>query len=185
MPKTDKAFAERCRLRNKMDKKLINDIALSMLSKTALRVLAVEVLERESDACNRIEQLIEALNPIREWYGGGTEGDRSDLEILTNAIADLQIDREKVLEQATKIEEQNKELEKHHWIPVSERLPENDHEKIDIVAAQTLKSGKKTIKRLTDTKWLLTKIFPDSIKITHWKPIVLPDQALKSKPEGE
>lgn len=44
-----------------------------------------------------------ALNPIRDWYGN-----RSDLEILTDAIADLQKDRAKVLDQATQI----KRLEK-------------------------------------------------------------------------
>lgn len=50
-------FVKRCRLRNKTDKKLINDVALSMASKTALRVIAVEALERESNACGRLEQL--------------------------------------------------------------------------------------------------------------------------------
>lgn len=50
-------FVKRCRLRNKTDKKLINDVALSMASKTALRVIAIEALERESNACGRLEQL--------------------------------------------------------------------------------------------------------------------------------
>lgn len=65
----------------------------------------------------KIEQLTEALNPIRKWYGGGS---RSDLEILTNAIADLQTDRAKVLEQTNRIEQQQEcisEIGKafHNW----------------------------------------------------------------------
>ncbi len=55
----------------------------------------------------------EALNPIREWYGGGTEGVRSDLEILIDAIADLQTDRKEVLAQAEQIKGLKKALNKY------------------------------------------------------------------------
>lgn len=45
-----------------------------------------------------------ALTPIKEWYGGGTEGSRADIEILTDAIADLQKDRKEVLQLTAKNE---------------------------------------------------------------------------------
>jgi len=45
----------------------------------------------------KIEQLEAELDPIREWYGSGTEGNRSDVEVLHAAIADLQDDRQAVL----------------------------------------------------------------------------------------
>lgn len=76
---------------------------------------------------------------------------------------------------------QQAELDKHRWIPVSERLPKNVREKIDVIAKQTLASGKVTIKRLTNIEWSFVDTFPESIKITHWKPVILPEQALKAK----
>jgi len=47
-----------------------------------------------------------ALEPIAEWYGGGIEGNRSDIEILADAIADLQKDRTQVLQ----LQIENKQL---------------------------------------------------------------------------
>jgi len=47
-----------------------------------------------------------ALEPIAEWYGGGTEGNRLDIEILADAIADLQKDRTQVLQ----LQIENKQL---------------------------------------------------------------------------
>ena len=45
----------------------------------------------------KIERLEAVLDPIREWYGSGTEGNRPDVEVLHAAIADLQDDRQAVL----------------------------------------------------------------------------------------
>lgn len=70
-------------------------------------------------ACSRLtaaeEALSKALEPIKEWYGGGTEGNRSDIEILNDAIADLQKDRAEVLrlkETLEKAEEEREQLKK-------------------------------------------------------------------------
>ena len=54
--KSNAEFMKESRKRNNTDKKLINDVALSMASKTALRVIAVEALGRESEACERLQQ---------------------------------------------------------------------------------------------------------------------------------
>jgi len=42
---------------------------------------------------SEIDKIIE---PIKEWYGGGTEGERTNLEILADAIADLQDNRKEL-----------------------------------------------------------------------------------------
>lgn len=80
-----------------------------------LQIIAEEALEKMAKLCNlliakdkTIAEFAEALNPIRDWYGGDTEGDRSNLEILTDAIADLRKDRTQVLEQVGQIKELRK-----------------------------------------------------------------------------
>lgn len=69
--------------------------------KPSLEYLQALLTDRDKTIAERAE----ALNPIREWYGGGTEGNRSDLQILTDVIADLQKDRARVLEQAEEIKD--------------------------------------------------------------------------------
>lgn len=62
-----------------------------------------------NEAADRLDsaeaRLKKALEPIVEWYGGGTEGNRSDIEILTDVVSDLQKDRAEVLKQAKRIKE--------------------------------------------------------------------------------
>ena len=65
----------------------------------------IEQLQAERDqlavdfnyAHEKMRQLQAELDPIREWYGSGTEGNRPDVEVLHSAIADLQDDRQAVL----------------------------------------------------------------------------------------
>ena len=45
----------------------------------------------------------EVLEPIANWYGGGTEGNRSDLDIIIDVVSDLQKDRAEVLIQKERI----------------------------------------------------------------------------------
>ena len=65
----------------------------------------------------------EILEPIADWYGGGTEGNRSDLDIIIDVVSDLQKDRAELLTQAeriTKLEADNKQL-----LELSENLDEH------------------------------------------------------------
>lgn len=66
---------------------------------------AIAQLQAELDAVKG------KLAPIREWYGGGTEGDRPDIEILTDAIADLQEDRKKLLQLQAEFDQHQKAFE--------------------------------------------------------------------------
>ncbi len=64
------------------------------------------------------------------------------------------------------------ELDNHRWIPVEERLPEK-HGRVLVVKAGTITA-----------LWLIGKTFMQRKLwkyrgITHWKPIILPEQALK------
>lgn len=52
------------------------------------------------------------LEPIAEWYGGGTEGNRSDLDIIIDVVSDLQKDREVVLKQKKRIKELESVMQK-------------------------------------------------------------------------
>lgn len=45
----------------------------------------------------KLDSINKALEPVKDWYGGGTEGNRTNAEILTDAIYDLQKDRKEVL----------------------------------------------------------------------------------------
>ncbi len=61
-----------------------------------------------------IAELEKELDPIREWYGGGTEGNRPNVEILASAITDLQEDRREVLD----LRAENKALKLKHTIEI-------------------------------------------------------------------
>ena len=62
---------------------------------------------------SEIDKIIE---PIKEWYGGGTEGERTNLEILADAIADLQDNRKELFV----LQAENKELREanRHYLEV-------------------------------------------------------------------
>jgi len=88
-------------------------------------------------------------------------GKQVDLEELhTDQIEAMAIRLEKC---EAKNEWLKKELEKHRWIPVSERLPE-DGQYVLIV----------TDGGVDNVNWYATYH-----TTTHWKPIILPEQALK------
>ncbi len=78
------------------------------------------------------------------------------------------------------------ELDKHRWIPVSERLPKAENETYFFVLLGTFASS---------GRWYNDKTFfvPGLVEevqscgdegITHWKPIISPDQALQDT-DGE
>ena len=64
------------------------------------------------------------------------------------------------------------EVEKHRWIPVSERLPEDDKPCLILLISGNIIQGIPSCDLFG----------PDGIlwrSVTHWKPIVLPEQALQ------
>lgn len=91
-------------------------------------------------------------------------------KMLQREIGQLQTDIERKAEQ---IDEQNKELEKHRWIPVSERLPEDDSSAyLFLHESGNVHQGIPSC----DLYGPDGKLWHS---ITHWKPIILPEQALK------
>ncbi len=67
------------------------------------------------------------------------------------------------------------ELEKHCWIPVSERLPKDEY---DILAYGYDGYGYKIV--INTSYNLEFKKFRILSEVTHWKPIILPEQALQN-----
>ncbi len=62
----------------------------------------------------------------------------------------------------------------HRWIPVSERLPEDD-DIVDVIAEIKKRTEtKKTIRRICDIRWSTIETYPGSYTFTHWRPITLP-----------
>ncbi len=78
----------------------------------------------------------------------------------------------------TEIDQLKAELEKHRWIPVSERLPKESG------YYQVIRKG---------NGWPTTRIFYVGDKpewtsgdiVTHWKDVILPEQALRSPEQGK
>ncbi len=112
-------FREACVFLIAKDKTITKLQSKKYISLVQAREKALWECEKHKDTMSRqndketITAQAEALNPISDWYGGGTEGVRSDLEILTDAIADLQTDRKKVLAQAEQIKRLKEKLEKY------------------------------------------------------------------------
>jgi hypothetical protein len=71
-------------------------------------------VKRLLEACDRLDaseaSLLKALEPVIDWYwyGGGSEGNRSSIEILTDVVSDLQKDRAEVLRLRAAISEAKK-----------------------------------------------------------------------------
>ena len=72
------------------------------------------------------------------------------------------------------------ENEKHRWIPVRERLPKSPTQYL--VCDMRLDSTELPFVGIA-TRWSQAKGFylesGEQIQVTHWKPIILPEQALK------
>ena len=77
------------------------------------------------------------------------------------------------------------ELEKHHWIPVSERLPKLQGETVSgiclITDSESVRLGWYDYKF---SGWAWYPLPNTLAKPTHWKPIILPEQALTNS-KGE
>lgn len=97
-------------------------------------------------------------------------------EYKAEKLATLKAD---IARMATQIDEQNKEIKQHRWIPVSKRLPENAN-------AVLLYCDKMIVTGYFSGEWQIHNTKTPRCyyqhKITHWKPIILPEQALKDKP---
>ncbi len=71
---------------------------------------------------------------------------------------------------AARVEQLEAELDKHRWIPVSERLPKDEY---SILAYGNDGFGYKIV---ANTSYNLEfKKFRILSKVTHWKPIILPE----------
>jgi len=74
------------------------------------------------------------------------------------------------------------ELAKHRWIPVSERLPE-DNDTVFVVLRhkdEVFSLVGRYVSFDDICKW---EVYPETKHpvVTHWKPIILPEQALQGK----
>jgi len=93
-----------------------------------------------------LKKLEEAFAPVADWYGGGTEGNRSLVEMLTLAVADLQDNRVELLKLQTELKSQaaeNKSL-KHELKHYKEGFP-NMRESIRVVIKELEKIVSNTI----------------------------------------
>lgn len=106
-----------------------------------------------------------ALEPVKTWYGGGTEGNHTGIEILTDAISDLQKDRKEVLRLQAQIAQLKEQL---RWILVSEGPPKKDEEVLTYVDG---KSRVDCYCKKHGGYWVTLGNSP-----THWKLITLPEQ---------
>ena len=65
------------------------------------------------------------------------------------------------------------ELDKHCWIPVSERLPEE--KRIYLIIGRTNARGRKICKIVPLNRSYKNNLYGIWAGITHWKPIILPE----------
>ncbi len=91
-------------------------------------------------------------------------------------------------EQAQRIAELESALEKHRWIPISERLPKNVATVWVLLNAKAVDSLAPALGfygEMEENNWGW-ELFGQGIlsEVTHWKPIILPEQALKDKKGG-
>lgn len=153
----------------------------------------VRELKMPGDEPNRFEAIIKTkdgyqLFRIDFGYGLGEKENVAIAEHLINCWNchdTLQADIDRM---AGQIEEQRKELERHRWIPVSERLPEPDKNGLSLCVlvfddGNPVNWGKATYVNYSnknDGWWASDANIGEP---THWKPIILPEQALKDKGE--
>lgn len=124
------------------------------------------------NAANRLEQQQECIDELAEELKGKVEA----LMRFHNKKFGFQ----------EKIEQQQKELEKHRWIPLSERLPEYEVKVIlCCIRSKSVDIGRRTDESETynSDMWATeTKIFYPAA-FTHWMPIILPEQAIAKAEE--
>lgn len=123
-----------------------------------LPVGSTYLTEAQADDIIRIvEGIDKAIEPIKEWYGGGAEGNRTAIDIVADAISDLQEDRKKALA-----------YDAERWIPADE--PPNDIDWEQEVLALECDSTRPQIATMAE-------IFLDEgSDFEYWRPITLPEK---------
>ena len=97
-----------------------------------------------------------------------------------------------LLTQRDRIAELESALEKHRWIPVGERLPEaitkQIHHSQDVLIVQDKWGVRRGYYQEKHQQWVTYGSYQNpqeyQNEITHWKPIILPEQAKKGKADG-
>ena len=107
------------------------------------------------------------IKTLRNYYKK-VAGDKDDVFEVMYANFDDLLD---------KVEQLQAELDKHRWIPVRERLPE-EHE--DIVVCYKHHFNQQSFPNMPDALRIIdTSYYKDRFEleeeVTHWKPIILPE----------
>lgn len=138
--------------------------------------MATETTEELDALIKLLEIYAETDSPVTQGFYQGLCTKAKDHLKQYAAIEEIHIDQ--IESQAIQIEQQQEELEQHRWIPVSERLPEDsgrlfaygkDGYGYEIVVATSY-----------DLKFKKFRVLSD---VTHWKPIILPEQAIAKAEE--
>lgn len=112
----------------------------------------------------------EQKSAVRAWLEN--EQLKKKIEVLELAKDLTQYTKEQLQEN----EKLKAELAKHHWIPVSERLPEKgESEQSEWVYITDGKECTKAYYNFRHKYWYCFGMKKDTI--THWKPIILPEQS--------
>ena len=114
---------------------------------------------------------------IRDLQADLADSKEREAEVQHTLDAALRISKSKMEHIKTKDKRIASLLEKHRWIPVSERLPKNMNTVLFIENGNNPKQG-----YYGDGKWhIWVNTWCFSEKITHWKPITLPKEKPNEK----
>ena len=139
-----------------------------------IKQLYIEINKLQADLTvkgERIKELEERHKTYYERIGDALK----DVRQRRNSGEPALSDKKEIAKLQAEVEQLKAELEKHRWIPVSERLPENDDCVLYVVSGSWFYKGYYE----SCGRWFAEHGCPED-EVTHWKPIILsePDRAV-------